>query len=262
MKLSKLSFTLFLLLAYGFLMLPFVVVLGASLNAADMLDFPPQGLSLRWYQSFFASAPFIASLVNSVIVGLGAALCSGIIGTLAALYYVRYMQKRKEAFRLAVMSPLVLPEILTAIALLFLFNQFIGVQVSLVPLIIGHTVICLPFVFLSVSSALYNLPPGVEEAAKTLGANDFKTFRRVTLPLIKSGVVTGSLLAFITSFDNVNISLMLKPRGESTLPIQLMDYLQYNFDATAAAASAVSAIVTLALVAIIDRLYGLRTVRF
>jgi putative spermidine/putrescine transport system permease protein len=123
-------------------------------------------------------------------------------------------------------------------------------------------VITLPFVFLAVASALYNMPPSVEEAARTLGADPWRVFSRVTLPLIRSGVITGALLAFIMSFDNVNISLLLKPVGTSTLPIQLFDYLRYDFDPTAAAASTISVALTMTLLIVIDRIYGLRAVRF
>jgi putative spermidine/putrescine transport system permease protein len=130
------------------------------------------------------------------------------------------------------------------------------------PLVIGHVVITLPFVFLSVTSALYNMPAAVEEAAFTLGAGARTTFRRITFPLIKSGIATGAMLAFIISFDNVNISLFLKSMGSSTLPIQLFDYLRYDFDPTAAAVSTISVIMTLIVLFLIDRLYGLRAVRF
>src|SRR5690606_36041511 len=150
----------------------------------------------------------------------------------------------------------------TAIALLFFFNHFFAGTRTVLPLLVGHVVVTLPLVFLTVTSSLYNMPPAVEEAARTLGAGTFKTFRMVTLPLIKSGIVTGGMLAFILSFDNVNISLLLKPVGATTLPIQLFDYLRYDFDPTAAAASTVSVILTLAVVVLIDRLYGLKTVRF
>jgi putative spermidine/putrescine transport system permease protein len=175
---------------------------------------------------------------------------------------VRYLHTAREQFRFVVLSPILLPEVLTAIALLFFFNQVFGGTRTVLPLLIGHIVITLPFVFLTVTSALYNMPPSVEEAARTLGANSWRSFRHITLPLIRSGVITGALLAFIMSFDNVNISLLLKPVGTSTLPIQLFDYLRYDFDPTSAAASTISVALTMTLLIVIDRIYGLRAVRF
>lgn len=247
---------------YVFLLLPTAIVILTSLNAAEYLSFPPTGFSLRWYRSFFAARQFTEAFRFSIWLGISAAFFAVLVGTPAAIFYVRFLRTAREQFRFAVLSPILLPEVLTAIALLFFFNQVFGGTQSLLPLLIGHVVITLPFVFLTVTSALYNMPPSVEEAARTLGAGPWRTFLRVTLPLIRSGVITGALLAFIMSFDNVNISLLLKSVGTTTLPIQLFDYLRYDFDPTAAAASTVSVALTMSLLVVIDRIYGLRAVRF
>ncbi|RUW36310.1 ABC transporter permease [Mesorhizobium sp. M1E.F.Ca.ET.041.01.1.1] len=247
---------------YIFLLVPTVIVLLSSINPAAYLSFPPHGISLRWYQAFFVSTTFMDALLLSLAVGALTAVVAAAIATPAALFYVRHLNFAREQFRLAMLAPMLLPEVLTAIALLLFFNHYFGGTRDLLPLLIGHVVVTLPMVFLSVTSALYNMPPAVEEAARTLGANPFRTFILVTLPLIKSGIVTGAMLAFILSFDNVNISLLLKPVGSSTLPIQLYDYLRYDLNPTAAAASAVSIAITFAVVFLIDRLYGLRAVRF
>lgn len=262
MRRSSLTLLIPIAAVYVFLLVPIVIVILTSLNSAAYLSFPPENLSLRWYRAFFASKAFMDAFVLSLQIGVLTALISTAIATPAALFYVRHLQRAREQFRVAIMSPMLLPEVLTAIALLFFFNHFFAGQRTVVPLLIGHVVVTLPLVFLTVTSALYNMPPAVEEAARTLGANAFRTFRLVTLPLIKSGIVTGAMLAFILSFDNVNISLLLKPVGSTTLPIQLFDYLRYDFNPTAAAASTVSVVLTLAIVVLIDRLYGLKTVRF
>lgn len=247
---------------YVFLLLPIVIVILTSINSAAYLSFPPQGFSLRWYEAFFASTAFMNAFALSLKVALLASLITTAIATPAGLFYVRHLKAGREHFRVAMLSPLLLPEVLTAIALLFFFNHFFYGTRDMIPLLIGHVVVTLPLVFLTVTSALYNMPPSIEEAARTLGAGSFRTFRFVTLPLIKSGIMTGAMLSFILSFDNVNISLLLKPVGATTLPIQLFDYLRYDFDPTAAAASTISVALTLGVVILIDRLYGLKTVRF
>ena len=247
---------------YAFLLVPTAIVVVVSLNAAEYLSFPPTGISLRWYRAFFAAGQFVDALWFSIGLGIAAALLATLIGTPAAIFYVRFLRAGREQFRFAVLSPILLPEVLTAIALLFFFNQLLGGTQSILPLVIGHVVVTLPFVFLTVTSALYNMPEAVEEAARTLGAGPWRSFFRVTLPLIRSGVITGALLAFIMSFDNVNISLLLKSVGTTTLPIQLFDYLRYDFDPTAAAASTVSIALTMTLLVVIDRTFGLRAVRF
>jgi len=247
---------------YGFLMLPIFIVVVASFNAGQTLSFPPTGFSLKWYVAFFKSAPLMESLRLSLVLAAVATLGATVIGTSAALYYVRFARKWREAFRLFTLAPLLLPEILTAIALLFFYYQIgLGTR-TVVGLFVGHVVICVPFVFLQVTAALYNLSPSLEEAARSLGASPATTFRRVTLPLIKPGVINGALFAFIISFDNVTISLLLKGIGTMTLPMQVFDYLRWNFDPTTAAASTVSIVMTLGAVLIVDRLVGLRAMRY
>jgi len=247
---------------YVFLMLPIAIVVMASFNSTRALRFPPEGFSLRWYVAFFESEPFMESFRLSLVLGVAATVASVLIGTPAALYYVRFAGRWREAFRLYVLAPLLLPEILTAIALLFFYYQIgIGTK-SVAGLFIGHVVVCIPFVFLQVTASLYNLSPSLEEAARSLGASPWMTFLRITLPLIKPGVINGALFAFIISFDNVSISLLLKGIGSTPLPMQLFDYLRWGFDPTTAAASVVSILMTLGAVVLVDRLVGLRAMRF
>jgi len=247
---------------YVFLMLPIAIVVIASFNAGKYLKFPPDGFSLRWYVAFFASRPFMDAMQLSLVLAAVATLAATLIGTPAALFYVRHARRWRETFRLFTLLPLLLPEILTAIALLFLYYQIgLGTK-SVAGLYLGHIVVCVPFVFLQVTAALYNLPPAVEEAARSLGASPAIAFRRITLPLIKPGVINGALFAFIISFDNVAISLLLKGIGTTTLPMQLFDYLRWGFDPTTAAASVVSILMTLGAVILVDRLVGLRAMRY
>ena len=115
---------------------------------------------------------------------------------------------------------------------------------------------------MNVATSLFNFDRSMEEAARSLGAGRFTTFRRITLPMIKPGVITGCLFAFIISFDIFNISLLLKGIGTSTLPIQLFDYLRWDFDPTAAAVSSISIVLTLIVILLLDRFVGLRSLRF
>ena len=247
---------------YVFLMLPIAIVVIASFNSGKYLKFPPDGFSLRWYANFFGSQPFMDATRLSFVLAVVAAAVATVIAVPAALYYVRHAGRWREAFRMLTLAPLLLPEILTAIALLFFYYQIgIGTK-SALGLYLGHVVICIPFVFLQVTSALYNISPSLEEAARSLGATSWTSFRRVTLPLIKPGVINGALFAFIISFDNVSISLLLKGVGTTTLPMQVFDYLRWDFDPTTAAASTVSIAMTLGAVILVDRLVGLRAMRY
>ncbi len=247
---------------YIFLMAPILLIVVMSLNAGEFLIFPIDGISLRWFGELYASKQFMNAIGYSLRIAFIAALVSGILGTLAAIYCVRHAGRLQGVLRLYLMTPLLIPEILTAIALLFFMYQVgIGTRYS-IGLQIGHIVVTLPYVFMNVATSLFNFDRSVEEAARSLGASPWTTFRRVTLPLIKPGVITGCLFAFIISFDIFNISLLLKGVGTSTLPIQLFDYLRWDFDPTAAAVSSVSIVMTLVAILILDRFVGLRSLRF
>ncbi len=262
-------------LVYVYLLTPLVVVVLASVNAGEFLTFPPEGFSLRWYVSFFQSEAFMGSLFFSLRLAFFATVVSTALGVAVALYVVRFAGRWRERLRLFILLPLLLPEILTAIALLFFyynaeaFFRAVGVEVgsgvfrnSVLGLLIGHVLITLPFVFLGISASLYNFDRSLEEAARSLGASRLTTFRRVTLPIIKPGIIAGALLAFIISFDLFNISLLLKGIGIATLPIQLFDYVRWEFDPTAAAVATVSIVITVLAILITEKLVGLRSLRF
>ncbi|MBW2147306.1 MAG: ABC transporter permease [Deltaproteobacteria bacterium] len=244
-------------LVYGFLLLPLIIVVMAAFNAGEYLTFPPQGLSFRWFASFLQSEPFIDSLKLSLELAIYTMCISTTIGFLAALFVVRYAGKWRERLRVIMISPILLPSILTGIALL-LFYYAVGIGTTTIfGLLMGHVLITLPYVFLNISSVLYNFDRSLEEMARSLGAGRFKTFFRITLPIIKPGVIAGAVFAFIVSFDQFTISLLLKAPGQVTLPIQLFDYVRWDFDPTAAAVATVSIGITVGVVILVERLVGL-----
>lgn len=261
-RLGRILPAAFVAAVYVFLLAPILLIVLLSLNAGEFLAFPPQGISLRWYGALFANEPFMRAIGTSLWVAVIAATASTAIGTAAALFFVRHAGRAREALRLLVMMPLMLPEILTAIALLFfVYATGIGTR-TMFGLVVGHVLITLPYAFMNVASALYNFDRSIEEAARSLGARPFTVFRRVTLPLIKPGIITGALFAFIVSFDLFNMSLLLKGIGMTTLPIQLFDYLRWDFDPTAAAVSSLSIVFTFTIILFVDRVVGLRSLRF
>ena len=262
-------------IVYVYLLTPLVIVVLASINAGEFLTFPPEGFSLRWYVHFFESEAFMGSMFFSLRLAFFSTIVSTALGVAVALYVVRFAGRWRERLRLFILLPLLLPEILTAIALLFFyynaeaFFRALGLDIgsgvfrnSILGLLIGHVLITLPFVFLGISASLYNFDRSLEEAARSLGASRLTTFRRVTLPIIKPGIIAGGLLAFIISFDLFNISLLLKGIGVATLPIQLFDYVRWEYDPTAAAVATVSIVITVIAILITEKLVGLRSLRF
>ncbi|MBI1774543.1 MAG: ABC transporter permease [Proteobacteria bacterium] len=249
-------------LVYLFLLAPIVVVAGASFNAGAFLTFPPQGVSLRWYDTFFHNEVFLRAIRTSVLVAAITTVISGTIGTAATIFYVRYAGRQRDWVRLALLSPLLLPDVLTAIALLFFFYTIGFGGRGLAGMVVGHVLITLPFVFLNVSASLDGLDETYELAARSLGAGPLLRFRRIVLPLIKPGVIAGCMFAFIVSFDTFSISFLLKGIGGSTLPIQLFDYLRMNFTPEAAAVSTLSIALTIAVVVVAETVLKLRIQRF
>jgi putative spermidine/putrescine transport system permease protein len=252
----------FIVAVYAFLIAPILLIVVMSLNSGDFLQFPIKGVSFKWYASFFNNESFRSAFVTSLIVATISTIASLTIGVPAALYVVRHAGRWREPLGLVLTAPLMLPEILTAIALLFfLYATGLGTK-TLIGLQIGHILVTLPFVFLNASASLYNFDRSIEQAARGLGATPWIVFRRITLPLIKPGVIAGGLFAFIISFDLFNMSLLLKAIGTNTLPLALYDYLRWDFDPTAAAAASVSIVATIVIVVVLDRTVGLRTLRF
>jgi putative spermidine/putrescine transport system permease protein len=246
-----------LVLLYSFLLLPLVVVVAGSLTAGELIRFPPEGLSLRWFVRFFADTGFRESLLLSMRVAAVTTVAASILGGMAALSHRALTAGLRRWLRLVLLLPLLLPELLTAIGLLF-FTYRIGLGKTLLGLQIGHVVMTLPFAFLAIAAALEQVDPALEEASLSLGAGFWHTFRRVLLPLARPGLVTGALFAFVTSFDMFTVSLLLKPVGGETLPLQLFDYLSYDYDPTAAAAATVSIALALLAVVVIEKTVGLR----
>ena len=255
---GRYAFLGLVILLYVFLIAPLAIVVMASLNAGRFLVFPPEGLSLQWYVKFLDSGPFVRSFLFSLRLAALVTVITTVIGTAAALYAVRHARE-SGVLRLVLVAPLQLPGIMTALALL-IFYYGVGLGgTSYFGLLMGHVVVCTPYAFLTVSAVLYNFDRSLEEAARSLGAGAFTTFRRVTLPIIKGGVISGAVFAFITSFDQFPISLLLSGVGTTTLPIQVFDYLRFSFDPTAAAVGTVNILITLGVVILTERLVGLES---
>jgi putative spermidine/putrescine transport system permease protein len=256
---GRIVFNVVVTLLYLFLLAPIIIVVIAAFNSGEFLRFPPEGFSLRWFQRFLDSEPFVDAFIFSVRLALIVTVLATVIGTAAAFYVVRNSRRFRSGLQLLMISPLPVPAILTGIALLIFFYAIgYGTQ-GITGLVIGHTLVSLPYVFLTVSTVLVGFNRSLEEAARNLGAGPWTTFRRITLPIIKGGMISGAVFAFITSFDQFPISLMLASVGDTPLPIQLFDYLRFSFDPTAAAVSTISIVMTVIVVLITERLVGLES---
>lgn len=243
---------------YAFILLPLVVVLGVSFTASDGFDFPPQGLSLRWYRAFFDDAAMVASFFQvSLVVALATALIATFLGVLAAIGIVRFRFRGSEWLESFFLSPIFVPHVLLGAAL-YLYFARLNVKASIVGLVLGHLVITVPYVVRIVTGALVMVNPRLEEAAKSLGAGPIAAFVKVTLPLLFSSVMSGAVFAFIISFGDINLSIFLSGPGLTTVPVNVLLQIQWGGDPTIAAASSLQILVVGGLLLIVQRLFGLR----
>jgi putative spermidine/putrescine transport system permease protein len=199
------------------------VLVLTSFTTASYVSFPPQGFTLKWYVEALHRREFLDSLRLSLLVATVTAVIATIMGTMVALGIVRYRFVGRELLNAFFMSPLILPTVVIGIALLQFYNQ-IGMASGLASLIIGHVIVTVPYAIRLVASSLTGLDRNIELAAQTLGAAPIRAFLTVTIPLIIPGMIAGSVFAFITSFDNVTISIFLATPRMVTLPVRI-----YNF---------------------------------
>ncbi len=223
--------TLFILLA------PVAIVVLAGLNSGDHLSFPPEGLSFRWITAFFQSDIFLPAYGFSLVIALVTMVFSTVLGTMTSLFLVRTRFVGREFMRAFFMSPLMLPGIVLGLALyLFYISSGIGLLRTIPGLVVGHILVTCPYVIGTVSAALVGFDTSLEEAARSLGAGRFTTFRKITLPVIAPGIVAGAVFSFIVSFGQFDVSLFLTPPNSTPLPMALYVSLRYTFEPTAAAA--------------------------
>jgi putative spermidine/putrescine transport system permease protein len=212
-----------------FLILPVLVIIPLSFNSGSFLVYPLQGFSLHWYQDFFASAEWMRALKNSIIVAM-------VFGTLAAIGLTRGNFPGKALVMALVISPMVVPVVIIGVAS-YLFFAPLGLGNSFFSLIVVHAVLGVPFVIITVSATLQGFNHNLIRAAASLGASPLTAFRRVTLPLIAPGVISGALFAFATSFDEVVVTLFLAGPEQATLPRQMFSGIRENLSPTIAAAA-------------------------
>ena len=252
----KLVFGVLSLIALVFLVAPTVIVLITSFTASQSLRFPPQGLSLRWYVALLDADQMQRAALNSLIIAFWTTAISVVLGTAASLAIARSKSGLLRAADLLFMSPLLLPALAFGFAALIFVNK-LGFAPSIAFLVLGHVIVCVPFVLRTTLASLSQLDPALLEASESLGGGRWMTFRRVILPLISSGMGAGAFLAFMASFDNVPVSLFLADERTEVLPIHLWQQIETNLDVRTAAASGLIVIATLILMVLAEKFAGL-----
>jgi len=231
-----------------YLILPQFIVLPLSFSDKSYLSFPPTGWSGQWYVKIAENRSWAEATANSLIIGLPAALASMVFGTLAALSLKRGAWKGGGVMSAAIVAPAMLPHVILAIGLYPMMIK-LGLLGTHAAAIIGHTIIGIPLVFITVTAVLASQNGALELAAMTLGATPWQTFWRVTFPMIRIGILTGGILAFAASFDELMLSLFLTGAGTRTLPKLIWEQLNEFLTPTIAAVATLIFAFTLVLLA-------------
>ncbi|MCE8536057.1 ABC transporter permease [Ruegeria pomeroyi] len=231
---------------YIFMFLPVAVVVLLSFNASQFGSFPMTGVSVRWFVELWNNDAILRAFRTSVVLGLLTALISTTLGVLASLALVRYKVPGANAISTLLIAPILVPEVVLAVALL-LFLNFLGVNKSFGLLLFGHVIFTLPFVILVVQARLMGIKRDVEEAAMSLGATPVQTFFQITLPLMMPAVLAGGLFAFTISFDDITGTLFWKPGGVETVPTQIFAMLRNSISPEINALGTVMIVMTVGL---------------
>ncbi|MDR6289518.1 putative spermidine/putrescine transport system permease protein [Inquilinus ginsengisoli] len=233
-----------------FLIAPILAIIPLAFNGGSFLTYPLDGFSLRWFEEFFTSDRWMGALANSLVIGSATTALATVLGTLAALGLNHAPLRFRGLLTGLLLSPMIVPVVIVAVGLYFAFAA-VGLTNSYAGLILAHTALASPFVVITVGATLQSLDLNLPRAASSLGAKPTTTFFRVTLPLILPGVVSGALFAFVTSFDEVVVALLLAGPGQRTLPREMFNGIRESITPTITAAATILIVVsTLMLIAI------------
>jgi len=243
-------------LGFVFLLLPLLVTSVMAFDARNFLGpMPPPGFSLHWFVRFFSQTYFLQGLRTSMLVAVVACAISLTTGAAAALFLDRTRFPGRDVVLATFLSPLVVPPVVIGFSLLLALSQA-GVINGFVRLLCGHVIITVPYTIRATLASLVGRDPTLTEAALVLGATERQAFWSITLPLIRTGIITGAIFAFAVSLDDVAVSTFLTDPETYTLPVALVSAMRASFDLTIAAAAVVLMGVTALLIFVLDRVVG------
>ncbi|MDN4016410.1 ABC transporter permease [Zwartia panacis] len=252
-------------LVYAIMLCPLIFVVWLSFFKDAILYFPPSGYTLAWYANAWQNQAFVNGFIFSLQVALVSAFFGVGLGVIAALGIIRYKFTGSKYTNTLLLSPLLMPGIVTGIAVYLFYlraenffdRDLVG---TLTGLVLAHICLTIPWTVRLVSASMHGLDPSIEEAARNLGANGRTAFLRVTLPMLRPAIVAAALFSFIVSFENLEVSLSLVGPGKTTLPIAILQYLEFNLDPTIAAVSTVQIVLLGIIMLITDRFVKLSQV--
>jgi putative spermidine/putrescine transport system permease protein len=224
------------LLVAGFLAAPIAIVVPMSFSTAISFEFPPPGYSLGYYRKYVTSADWLDPTLNSLVIALGATALAMALVVPAAFGYVRYRFRGKAAVNLLIMSPLIVPHVVSALA----YYGFLGavrLNGTHLGVVVAHGLLAVPVAFLVIAASLKGFDRNLERAAMSAGAGPLRTFLHVTLPVLRPGMLVGALFAFLSSFNEAVVALFIAGRGAATLPKKMYESIRLESDPVIAVVS-------------------------
>ncbi|GAA1156638.1 ABC transporter permease [Nesterenkonia sandarakina] len=243
------------LAGYIIMLVPILFVVATAFTSGSTLRFPPEGFSLGWFDAALNYAPFTSALLTSLQLAVASTFLALAVGVPATLAIYRGALPGKGLVEGLFLSPLIIPELVVGLAL---YQQLIVTfRIENWPvLLLGHTALLLPYAVRVTGAALASSDVSLEEAARGLGASPLRAFFTITLPILRPGIFSAALLGFVTSFNNVPLSLLLQSRESRTLPITMLDYVQQSYDPMIAATSTLILAATVVIAVIAERTVG------
>lgn len=238
------------------IVLPIFLLIPVSFNGGASFNFPPEGFSLKWYKELYIDPQWFDVIKRSFLVGILTAIVSTILGLMAAVAENEIDFPGKKIFTNLIMAPMTIPTIVVAIALFFSFTSY-KLTDSIIGLVLGHSVLAIPFVYITVSASLKGLDKNLLMAAQSLGSTPIGAFFKITVPNIRSAIMAGFIFGFVISFDEVVISIFLTGPTTKTLPILMWENFTLLITPTAAAISTILIIGIVVLFLIFPKLIQL-----
>lgn len=236
----------YVVLLICFLMLPGLIVIPLSFTSGRTLAFPPPGFSLQWFEQYFNSAIWMSATMRSFGVAFATAFFATILGGFAALALSRSSSRMNGFIFGLILAPMIVPRIVIAVGLFYLMAQ-IGLVATDTGLVIGHTLLALPYAFITIGSVLKNYDWRLNQAAETMGAGKIAILRLITIPLLRGGLMSAALFAFVTSLDELTIAIFVSGGLKTTLPKQMWDDMYLQLNPTLAAVSVIVLLIVTAL---------------
>ncbi|MFE1598906.1 ABC transporter permease [Methylobacterium sp. ID0610] len=255
---GRMAFRAAVALAYAIIFAPIVMVIVISFFDQEIVSFPPGALTLRWYVNAWAQRDFARGFVTSLQIALAATAIGVPVGTAAALALVRAKLPGRGLVNTFLLAPLAVPAIVAGSALYMFYLRAedwldMDIKATFGGLVAANVLITIPWTVRLVSASLSGLDRAAEEAAANLGARPLTVFRRITLPMMRPGIVAAALFSFVSSFENLELNLLLVGPGRTTLPVAMLSYLEFRMDPTLAAVATAQILMVTILMLVTDR---------